>query len=185
MNLQCKPVPIQHLNVLICSSLGNRDPDLLCWWRHQTINRFDRLSLYKMKLELLDEHWQEHESFSDGESPSGTLAFACKAKRLVSQAWKLLDVFRAETIRVKPGKKTQCFYQLGYVIYRTKSLRAIDSGTKNNILVTWARLVRFAQIPACLLNTLKSTSRLHENQASKWPVNDVGGTPTCCLYDVA
>ena len=56
-----------------------------------------------MKLESSDENGQEHQSLRNRESPSGTLSFPSKAKWLVSKAWQLFDVFRAETIRIKPN----------------------------------------------------------------------------------
>jgi len=66
------------------------------------MNRFNLLSFYEMKLESFDENGQEHQSLSNRESPSGTLSFSGKAKWLVSKAWKLFDVLRAQTIRIKP-----------------------------------------------------------------------------------
>lgn len=66
------------------------------------MNRFHFLSFYKMKLESPNENGQEHQSLNDRESPSGTLSFPGKAKWLVSKAWKLFDVLRAETIRIEP-----------------------------------------------------------------------------------
>ena len=66
------------------------------------MDRFHFLPFYEMKLESSDENGQKHQSLSNRESPSGTLSFPSKAKWLVSEAWKLFDVFRAETIRIKP-----------------------------------------------------------------------------------
>jgi len=66
------------------------------------MDRFHILSFYKMKLESFNENGQEHQSLCDRESPSGTLSFPSKAKWLVSKAWKLFDVLRAETLRIKP-----------------------------------------------------------------------------------
>ena len=83
-------------------ALGNGDPDLLFWCRHQTMNRLDLLSLHQVKLESPDENRQEYKSFSDGEPPSGTFGLACEAKRLVSKVGKLFDVRWTETVRIKP-----------------------------------------------------------------------------------
>ena len=85
-------------------SLGHSDPDLLGWWRNKAMNRFHFLSFNKMKLEAFNENRQEHQSLHDRESPSGTLAFSSKTKRLVGKGWKLFDVLWAEAIWIKPGK---------------------------------------------------------------------------------
>lgn len=69
------------------------------------MNRFDLLSLNKLKLESFDEYREEYYSFNDGESPSRALALACKAKRLISKGRKLCKVLRAETVRIKPKKE--------------------------------------------------------------------------------
>ena len=69
------------------------------------MNRFDLLSLDKLKLESFDEYREEYYSFGDGESPTRALALACKAKRLISKAGKLFNVLRAETVRIKPKKE--------------------------------------------------------------------------------
>ena len=84
-------------------SFGNCNPDLLCWWCYQTMNRFNLLTLNKMEFETSNKNRQENQPFSDGESPSWTLTLACKTKWLVGKVWKLFDVLWAETIRIKPG----------------------------------------------------------------------------------
>ena len=86
-------------------SLSHCDPDLLCWWRHQLMDRFHFLSFYKMKLKSSDENGQKHQSLSNWEPPCRTLSFPSKAKWLESKAWKLFDVLRAETIRIKPKRE--------------------------------------------------------------------------------
>ena len=85
-------------------SLCYYNPDFLGWWGDQSMNRFDLLSLYEMKLEPFDEDSKKHEPFSDWEPPSGTFTFTSKPKRLVSEAWKLFNVLWTETIRIKPEK---------------------------------------------------------------------------------
>ena len=47
------------------------------------------------------------QSLSDRESPCRTLSFPGKAKWLVSEAWTLFDVLRAETIRIKPKTRNE------------------------------------------------------------------------------
>ena len=85
-------------------SLCYCNPDFLGWWGDQSMNRFDLLSLYEMKLEPFNEDSKKHEPFSDWEPPSGTFTFTSKPKRLVSEAWKLFNVLWTETIRIKPEK---------------------------------------------------------------------------------
>jgi len=55
-----------------------------------------------MKLESSNENGQKHQSLGNRESPRRTLSFPGKAKWLESKAWKLFEILRAETIRIKP-----------------------------------------------------------------------------------
>ena len=106
-------------------SLSHCDPDLLCWCGHQSMDRFHFLPFYKMKLESSDENGQEHQSLGNRESPSGTLSFPGKAKWLVSKAWKLFDIFRAETIRIKPKTGISISYKALASQKAIKSIREL------------------------------------------------------------
>ena len=99
-------------------SLCYCNPDFLGWWGDQSMNRFDLLSLYEMKLEPFDEDSKKHEPFSDWEPPSGTFTFTSKPKRLVSEAWKLFNVLWTETIRIKPEK----YYRVSFFFTGTSYL---------------------------------------------------------------
>ena len=106
-NNRCKLAYIMWTTNLVQNynlSFGNCDPDLLSWWRHQTMNGLNFLSVNEMKLEAFDENREKYQAFSDRKTPSWALTLSSKAKRLISHAWNLLDVFWTETIRIKPDK---------------------------------------------------------------------------------
>ena len=94
------------------------------------MDRFHVLSFYEMKLESFNENGQEHQSLSNRESPSWTLSFSGKAKWLVSKGWKLFDVLRAETIRIKPKTGISISYKTQASQKAIKSIRDLSTCAK-------------------------------------------------------